>query len=194
MHLCFHCPFSTHFKPMLSIFTPYKCQKTLCFMIFPGGKERKNDVKSINVEAYKWCDTLKIKVFTQIVRTSKIHYFCSAYKSYSQSSVPLFRILEIYEAVGVMPSKILGKKIKLTSTGVSLRTVYSIEGNSQKQIETIFPFITMKCTNKLFNKSINFILQVIESTKGLKQLKEKSVLQHEIKYLDLSFARKALIM
>ena len=52
----------------------------------------------------------------------------------------------------------------------------------------------MKCTNKLFNKSINFILQVIESTKGLKQLKEMSVLQHEIKYVDLSFAGKALIM
>ena len=39
-----------------------------------------------------------------------MHYFCSAYKSYSQSSLPLFRILEIYEAVGVTSSKILGKK------------------------------------------------------------------------------------
>ena len=54
-----------------------------------------------------------------------------------------------------------------------------------------FPYCGHIMRMQLFSKGINFIRQVPQSTKGLTDLNETSVLEHQIKCLNLSFPRES---
>ena len=52
---------------------------------------------------------------------------------------------------------------------------------------TVQQYSATKCSKKRFSKDITFIRQAPRCSKGLKQLNENSVFEHQIKYFQFSF-------